>query len=181
MTEPLPSRETPGFHRGLRQAGESSAGDWVFPVIASHSTREGTPRKSKSGSLSFAINRFTRGWHRSDDFTWCRRGESNPRPRDYETLALPLSYAGPKKARFHATESSASVSSGSPERSGHQPFGTGRSGQCGTGYSTAVLLTGELLELNVRLFEQSAPSTVGESQAKVWGGLVYTDRNRLVL
>ena len=25
---------------------------------------------------------------------WCRRGESNPRPRDYETLALPLSYAG---------------------------------------------------------------------------------------
>ena len=28
--------------------------------------------------------------------SWCRRGESNPRPRDYETLALPLSYAGPK-------------------------------------------------------------------------------------
>ncbi len=27
---------------------------------------------------------------------WCRRGESNPRPRDYETLALPLSYAGLK-------------------------------------------------------------------------------------
>src|SRR5437016_10186964 len=26
--------------------------------------------------------------------SWCRRGESNPRPRDYETLALPLSYAG---------------------------------------------------------------------------------------
>jgi hypothetical protein len=25
---------------------------------------------------------------------WCRRRESNPRPRDYETLALPLSYAG---------------------------------------------------------------------------------------
>jgi hypothetical protein len=29
---------------------------------------------------------------------WCRRGESNPRPRDYETLALPLSYAG--KSQF---------------------------------------------------------------------------------
>jgi hypothetical protein len=28
---------------------------------------------------------------------WCRRGESNPRPRDYETLALPLSYAGTEK------------------------------------------------------------------------------------
>src|SRR6266404_2255222 len=27
----------------------------------------------------------------------CRRGESNPRPRDYETLALPLSYAGGKQ------------------------------------------------------------------------------------
>ncbi len=25
---------------------------------------------------------------------WCRRRESNPRPRDYETLALPLSHAG---------------------------------------------------------------------------------------
>jgi hypothetical protein len=25
---------------------------------------------------------------------WCRRRESNSRPRDYETLALPLSYAG---------------------------------------------------------------------------------------
>ena len=28
---------------------------------------------------------------------WCRRRESNPRPRDYETLALPLSYAGLKQ------------------------------------------------------------------------------------
>jgi hypothetical protein len=28
---------------------------------------------------------------------WCRRRESNPRPRDYETLALPLSYAGTKQ------------------------------------------------------------------------------------
>ncbi len=28
------------------------------------------------------------------EIMWCRRGESNPRPRDYETLALPLSYAG---------------------------------------------------------------------------------------
>ena len=28
---------------------------------------------------------------------WCRRRESNPRPRDYETLALPLSYAGTRQ------------------------------------------------------------------------------------
>jgi hypothetical protein len=41
---------------------------------------------------------------------WCRRGESNPRPRDYETLALPLSYAG-TKATLNATESVANVSS----------------------------------------------------------------------
>jgi hypothetical protein len=33
---------------------------------------------------------------------WCRRGESNPRPRDYETLALPLSYAGTED--IYATE-----------------------------------------------------------------------------
>jgi hypothetical protein len=36
---------------------------------------------------------------------WCRRGESNPRPRDYETLALPLSYAG--KSQFFMLRSPA--------------------------------------------------------------------------
>ena len=41
---------------------------------------------------------------------WCRRRESNPRPRDYETLALPLSYAGTKTI-LNATESVANVSS----------------------------------------------------------------------
>src|SRR5580692_6410912 len=41
---------------------------------------------------------------------WCRRRESNPRPRDYETLALPLSYAG-KKTIPNATESVIKVSS----------------------------------------------------------------------
>jgi hypothetical protein len=40
---------------------------------------------------------------------WCRRGESNPRPRDYETLALPLSYAG-IDAIVYATDSPANVS-----------------------------------------------------------------------
>jgi hypothetical protein len=28
---------------------------------------------------------------------WCRRWDWNPRPRDYETLALPLSYTGTGK------------------------------------------------------------------------------------
>ena len=41
---------------------------------------------------------------------WCRRGESNPRPRDYETLALPLSYAGTKTV-LNATKQIANVSS----------------------------------------------------------------------
>jgi hypothetical protein len=41
---------------------------------------------------------------------WCRRGESNPRPRDYETLALPLSYAGTKTI-LYATELIVNVSS----------------------------------------------------------------------
>src|ERR1700758_2436385 len=40
---------------------------------------------------------------------WCRRGESNPRPRDYETLALPLSYAG-LNAILYATDEPAKVS-----------------------------------------------------------------------
>ena len=41
---------------------------------------------------------------------WCRRGESNPRPRDYETLALPLSYAGTVIAILNAMKSAGSVS-----------------------------------------------------------------------
>ena len=32
---------------------------------------------------------------------WCRRWDSNPRPRDYETLALPLSYTGTNQT-YHA-------------------------------------------------------------------------------
>ena len=32
---------------------------------------------------------------------WCRQGESNSRPTDYESVALPLSYAGPFGARAH--------------------------------------------------------------------------------
>lgn len=48
---------------------------------------------------------------------WCRRGESNPRPRDYETLALPLSYAGTRFAgRFDATGTLPRVSTVHPAR-----------------------------------------------------------------
>src|SRR5579885_320012 len=32
---------------------------------------------------------------------WCRRWDSNPRPRDYETLALPLSYTGGSRFRWY--------------------------------------------------------------------------------
>src|SRR5208282_2422671 len=41
---------------------------------------------------------------------WCRRWDSNPRPRDYETLALPLSYTG-KQSILDATVSLRKVSS----------------------------------------------------------------------
>jgi hypothetical protein len=41
---------------------------------------------------------------------WCRRWDSNPRPRDYETLALPLSYTG-KQSILDATVSVRKVSS----------------------------------------------------------------------
>ena len=55
--------------------------------------------------------------------SWCRLGESNPRPRDYETLALPLSYAG-TKTMLNATESIAKVSSipAATRRSGFAHF-----------------------------------------------------------
>src|ERR1700716_570518 len=47
--------------------------------------------------------RYRAGARESTCEKWCRRRESNPRPRDYEALALPLSYAG-EKAILHATE-----------------------------------------------------------------------------
>jgi hypothetical protein len=45
------------------------------------------------GSEEPAANRLVEG----KAVEWCRRRESNPRPRDYETLALPLSYAGTRQ------------------------------------------------------------------------------------
>ena len=41
---------------------------------------------------------------------WCRRRDSNSRPRDYETLALPLSYTGKNKA-LHVTDAFQGLSS----------------------------------------------------------------------
>src|SRR6266853_6364737 len=41
---------------------------------------------------------------------WCRRRDSNSRPRDYETLALPLSYTGENKA-LHVTDAFRALSS----------------------------------------------------------------------
>jgi hypothetical protein len=55
--------------------------------------------KSPDGNLSTSIecsnygNRAKSLSRRTEEY-WCRRRESNPRPRDYETLALPLSHAG---------------------------------------------------------------------------------------
>jgi hypothetical protein len=54
------------------------------------STPPGLMGQALQGSEMRAIARFL--------CDWCRRRESNPRPRDYETLALPLSYAGAKQS-----------------------------------------------------------------------------------
>ena len=54
-------------------------------------TPVGTVAEAISGS-SAGLRRRIRIDEKAEK--WCRRGESNPRPRDYETLALPLSYAG---------------------------------------------------------------------------------------
>src|SRR5262249_52768070 len=61
-----------------------------------------------------AVNGGTGRWRSSLgglllESVWCRRGESNPRPRDYETLALPLSYAG-TRTMIHATKLQTKVS-----------------------------------------------------------------------
>src|SRR5260370_17082932 len=86
---------------------------WVTYRLRSHSTELSVRGKiemrrlryvDKSIYLSLAVmTRKARGLesHCSGPLrvlvrVWCRRGESNPRPRDYETLALPLSYARPK-------------------------------------------------------------------------------------
>jgi hypothetical protein len=60
------------------------------------STRE---KRSFSAMSSGPGNTSYRNSRPSSFRWWCRRGESNPRPRDYETLALPLSYAGRQTSR----------------------------------------------------------------------------------
>ena len=47
-------------------------------------------RKIGTGDWS-VMNSEKGGFWRNAVNDWCRLGESNPRPRDYETLALPLS------------------------------------------------------------------------------------------
>jgi hypothetical protein len=42
------------------------------------------------------------------------------------------------------------------------------------GDSTTVLLTGLVIELKLAHAKQLAPRTLGETQAKRWGGEVYT-------
>lgn len=69
-----------------------------LPNRATKGTRRGHEKKGARNSFQIKVKE------------WCRRGESNPRPRDYETLALPLSYAG-TKAIVYATELVTKVSS----------------------------------------------------------------------
>jgi hypothetical protein len=53
---------------------------------------------------------------------WCRRWDSNPRPKDYETFALPLSYTGQVKG-IHSKEWCLEVSSGLKLRRSNPPLG----------------------------------------------------------
>ena len=54
-------------------------------------------------------NQWLRLYRGSPSNDWCRRWDLNPRPRDYETLALPLSYTGTIQ-KYHATKRCRSVS-----------------------------------------------------------------------
>ena len=67
-------------------SGRESRGNTQAPEPGSPGNK--TPRSSLHSWLGYRIGIDFLGKQ------WCRRGESNPRPRDYETLALPLSYAG---------------------------------------------------------------------------------------
>ncbi len=57
---------------------------------------------------SFSGVRWKVHWRGSN---WCRRRDSNSRPRDYETLALPLSYAGQPERTGYVKEHVQSLSS----------------------------------------------------------------------
>jgi hypothetical protein len=118
---------------------------------------------------------------------WCRRGESNPRPRDYETLALPLSYAG-TNANIDATDSASNVSS-HPAKTGNGRF-CASPPACRTDSglraapdqlaspnltSTKVLLTLAGPKPNLPLEQHSCPFSIGESLSKVGGGVLCID------
>src|SRR5260370_12273842 len=96
---------------------------WVMYRIRGHSTELSVRGKiemrrlryvDKSIYLSLAVmTRKARGLEshcagslRALVRIWCRRGGSKPPAREYETLALPPSYARPK-ALFHATDTRA--------------------------------------------------------------------------
>jgi hypothetical protein len=88
-----------GSKRGIVAAGIAAAMlAWFLPpngslwrFSSSGRSWQASSRKGTSGSNA-GLPAPTRIGSKGNE--WCRRGESNPRPRDYETLALPLSYAG---------------------------------------------------------------------------------------
>ena len=84
---------------------------------------------------------------------WCRRRESNPRPRDYETLALPLSYAGTNTI-LNATKLVANVSSIPADRyfPDLSAFADSRPGDKGADFpKSSKIRHGELGEDSARL------------------------------
>ena len=85
---------------------------------------------------------------------WCRRGESNPRPRDYETLALPLSYAGTGRTCYGAAEDRVKPIRSVADRGSRVCHISKRDGVLGPNLSgTKVPLTPTRSEPNLQLFD----------------------------
>ena len=92
----LPPRTRCGFPRAAPQI-ESEIDclpriRFRLPGLRSRKTAQAHQQREKE--LSASHERHVCLHKKGNRKQWCRRGESNPRPRDYETLALPLSYAG---------------------------------------------------------------------------------------
>jgi hypothetical protein len=102
--------ERVSFHSANRGAGDRLNRSLDSTVCQ---TKEGGLPKPKAAphfSWRGIVLQQQRAWQVSRLQDWCRRWDSNPRPRDYETLALPLSYTG-KQSILDATVSLRKVSS----------------------------------------------------------------------
>ena len=106
---------SPRWRSGHRARGPAGAARNPTGVC-----RRATRRVPPGGRGRGCDGRVGRG---SVGFTWCRRVESNHRPRAYESLALPLSYVGKSWAKM--VPRSASQRQIAPLRESARPTGSG--------------------------------------------------------